>query len=66
MAEDWITDNVNGIVAKNSSPIEIKNAIERVIHLTPEERSRLSSTQRKYALEILDRKIVAKKYLALV
>ena len=66
MAEDWITDNANGIVAKGSKPIELKNAIERTIHMSPEARKKLSSNQREYALSHLDRRIIAKKYLMLV
>ena len=66
MAEDWINDNYNGIVAKSSSPIDLENAISRVLQLSSNEQVRIRENQRKFALENLDRKIIAKKYLKLI
>ena len=66
MAEDWIIDGVNGIVANDSSPSAIKDTLTRVLQMSFEEKREIIEKQRVFALENLDRKIVARKYLELL
>ncbi len=66
MAEDWIQNSVNGVVAKNSSPIELKKAIISTLQLSDKERKKITAEQRKFAIQNLDLKIITKKYLELV
>lgn len=66
MPEDWIKDNVNGIVATSSSPSAIKNALSRSLQLSDPEKESIVTQQRKFAVEHLDKKIVARNYLKLI
>jgi glycosyltransferase involved in cell wall biosynthesis len=66
MAEDWIKDEYNGLVAKNSSPLELKNVLIKFLNMEKEKREIILSTQRKFAIENLDQKIISKLYLKLL
>lgn len=66
MPEDWIQNRVNGLVANNSSPQQIQKGLATFFSLSDEEKKKIVSAQRKFAIEHLDRKIITKNYLKLL
>lgn len=66
MAEDWIQDEFNGIVALNNSPNELKSALIRYLNMKQSKKDEIKRNQIKFAESVLSTKIIAKKYLALL
>ena len=66
MAEDWIKDGYNGIVAKDQSSLELGKTLQKLLSLSEEKLKEIKNNQRKFVLENLDIKIVVRKYIELV
>ena len=66
MAEDWIRDGYNGIVSSSTNALDLRKAISRVLEISQMEITKIKENQRSFAVDNLDRKIIAKKYLKLM
>lgn len=63
MAEDWVTDGVDGLVARSNRGPDLAQALERFSHLTPEERQSLVTNEQRFAQQNLALHSVVRKYL---
>ena len=66
MAEDWIQDRVNGFVSNGSTPSQLQESLQIIFSLPDTEKKKIIINQRRFAVEHLDRKIIAKIYLKLI
>lgn len=66
MAEDWIIDGENGIVAESNSPIHLKLALEKFLKMNKEDKQYLREKERAFALSYLSTSIITKMYLKLI